>query len=354
MKFPPSQQRRYVFFFSCALVFVIILSIGGVFGLGIHRDERLWPLAEFFLRVLVALMASGIAACLPGFLDIDWSKRLGLRAAGSFAIFVLVFLVNPPKLMAELDDARSVVALHDYCKDNISFDRVVAADVRVRCRNAVRSFPEHWRAHLTLARLHLVDGDREAVPRLVDAIWLLRRDGGGSVGMEEAAYSVNEVIHSLRNAANIFPSYDWAWGLEKDIRTRLGLVDPSGAYTDRTYDLFDSVYLRANMASRLREDLSSALEDSAALLEAVPENSPGRLRAAIYALCLESWHDLMHVDQIRHDRYREGLRKIQEIALSTAGQLATKQRFECFLSDSECQEYPLAITWCPAFSWGRG
>ena len=54
----------------------------------------------FIFRGIFALAAALIAAIIPGFLSVEtrW-KSLKLRATGASAIFVIIWLVNPPMLM---------------------------------------------------------------------------------------------------------------------------------------------------------------------------------------------------------------------------------------------------------------
>ena len=54
----------------------------------------------FVFRVVLALVAAAIAALVPGFLNIQSRVlRSSIRAGGAIAVFVLVYLINPPKLV---------------------------------------------------------------------------------------------------------------------------------------------------------------------------------------------------------------------------------------------------------------
>jgi len=52
-------------------------------------------------RVTLSLACAGIAAVIPGFIDIDLkpSVNTAIRAGGAIAVFVLVFFFNPPGLI---------------------------------------------------------------------------------------------------------------------------------------------------------------------------------------------------------------------------------------------------------------
>lgn len=57
----------------------------------------------FTYRVVLALAAAGIAAVIPGFLNVEISLGLKtvIRAGGAIAVFLIVFLMNPAELVAK-------------------------------------------------------------------------------------------------------------------------------------------------------------------------------------------------------------------------------------------------------------
>lgn len=56
----------------------------------------------FFLKVLSALSAAGVAAVIPGMINVDIGKGalVGVRAAGAIAVFLLVFMTDPPAMVS--------------------------------------------------------------------------------------------------------------------------------------------------------------------------------------------------------------------------------------------------------------
>ena len=52
----------------------------------------------FVFRVVLALAAAGIGAVIPGLIVVNVSKTV--RAGGAIALFVLVYTLNPPQLVA--------------------------------------------------------------------------------------------------------------------------------------------------------------------------------------------------------------------------------------------------------------
>ena len=82
-----------------------VVFLAALFGIGslltFRTDQKPVPdEAMFIFRAILALAAAGFGTVLSGFLEID-GKVLAwqFRAAGSLAIFVAVYLVNPPVLI---------------------------------------------------------------------------------------------------------------------------------------------------------------------------------------------------------------------------------------------------------------
>ena len=55
----------------------------------------------FIFRVVLALSASGIGAVIPGFINLEMTKEklMLVRAGGAIALFLLIYLINPPVLV---------------------------------------------------------------------------------------------------------------------------------------------------------------------------------------------------------------------------------------------------------------
>jgi hypothetical protein len=52
---------------------------------------------QFYIRILIALAAAGVAMLIPGFFEIElgWLRNT-IRAGGALGIFLLIYAVNPP------------------------------------------------------------------------------------------------------------------------------------------------------------------------------------------------------------------------------------------------------------------
>ncbi len=87
----PQAERVAVFVFG--VVFVIFLIVLALFV------PKPTPFQYAVFRIVLALAAAGVAAFIPGFIDVEISYWL--RAGGAIAVFVIVYFFSPAKLVAE-------------------------------------------------------------------------------------------------------------------------------------------------------------------------------------------------------------------------------------------------------------
>ncbi|HXO19319.1 MAG TPA: hypothetical protein VOA87_05255 [Thermoanaerobaculia bacterium] len=98
---PRYQQRHLAFVFG--VVFVVVLV---VLAIAVPNPT---PFQYTVFRVLLALAAAGVAATIPGFLQVtiaDW-----LRVGGALAVFVIVFFYNPAALVVVQEPRPGPAAL---------------------------------------------------------------------------------------------------------------------------------------------------------------------------------------------------------------------------------------------------
>lgn len=77
--------------FGFGFFFTVILLLIAKF------DREPTPLGILIYRVVLALVASGIGAVIPGMVDVNVQPLV--RAGGAIGLFVIVFLFNPPNLV---------------------------------------------------------------------------------------------------------------------------------------------------------------------------------------------------------------------------------------------------------------
>lgn len=87
-----NEHWQQVTAFSCGILFVVVML-----GIAIAIPN---PTATqwFVFRVVLALSAAGIGAVIPGLIVVNVSKIV--RAGGAIALFVLVYMLNPPQLVS--------------------------------------------------------------------------------------------------------------------------------------------------------------------------------------------------------------------------------------------------------------
>ncbi len=77
---------------------IVIIAIIIVISLKIPNPTK----SQFWIwRVITSLGAACIGAVIPGFVEIDGSiNEIVVRAGGALALFLVVYLLNPPEKMA--------------------------------------------------------------------------------------------------------------------------------------------------------------------------------------------------------------------------------------------------------------
>ena len=98
-----SWEKIAVFIFG--VTFVVVMLIIAV-SIKAPTDFQV-----FVFRVVLALAASGIGAIVPGFLHVEWKPKtkLCIRAGGAIALFLIVYLINPPALLSDTPSYLSLL-----------------------------------------------------------------------------------------------------------------------------------------------------------------------------------------------------------------------------------------------------
>ena len=80
--------------FGFGIVFAVVMLVLAV------KFPRPTPFQYNVFRIVLSLAAAGIAAMVPGFINLDYSSPVGLviGAGGALAVFVIVFFFNPAQL----------------------------------------------------------------------------------------------------------------------------------------------------------------------------------------------------------------------------------------------------------------
>ena len=83
------------------LAFLFGVTFLGVLTYAALRPEPISDEHQFFLlRVVAAISAAACAAIVPGFLDVNigLTAQIVVRAGGAIAVFVVIYLLNPPRI----------------------------------------------------------------------------------------------------------------------------------------------------------------------------------------------------------------------------------------------------------------
>ncbi|HTG34132.1 MAG TPA: hypothetical protein VLB76_14485 [Thermoanaerobaculia bacterium] len=91
--------------FAFGVIFVIVLLALALFV------SNPTPFQYIVFRVVLALAAAGVAAMIPGFLQIQIAQWI--RAGGALAVFVIVFFYNPAQLVTHTAPLERLVTLQE-------------------------------------------------------------------------------------------------------------------------------------------------------------------------------------------------------------------------------------------------
>ena len=133
------QRLQLLLAFGFGVVFVTTLI---VLAVAIPNP----PATTFYIfRVVIALAAAGVGAVIPGLLIVHVGKVV--RAGGALGLFVLVYLINPPALIAPEDSdlvERGEIALQQGDQ---------ASSVTL-FKQALTFNPTNWRAYSGIGRAY--------------------------------------------------------------------------------------------------------------------------------------------------------------------------------------------------------
>lgn len=170
------------------------------FGFGLGFVIALLLLAIFFpkptpfqynvFRIILSLAAAGVAATIPGFIDLNLSAgtQLAIRAGGALAVFVMVYFFNPAQLAVQSGPAPDAFSFS--VPEGWTFQQTVEA--LVKTDNSVANFigfnPDELGAPLRAGRV-----ERETVAEALRALRSLAMSNAVrdyDVEFESPAYSL--------------------------------------------------------------------------------------------------------------------------------------------------------------------
>jgi len=177
-----------------------------IFGFGVAFTAALLAVALFLpnptdfqytiVRIILALSAAGVAALIPGFIDVQYRQLV--RAGGAMAVFVVVFFFSPASLvsneeLAPTDPFRILIVSGD--PDNLSLNTFTfpVSDIRKRRE------PEEFIDLLTQ-----LPGQREIIP--MSTTFRLRDEGELSASSGDPLAEGNDGVLVLQQS--ILHSFD--------------------------------------------------------------------------------------------------------------------------------------------------
>jgi hypothetical protein len=158
---PSTWEKIAVFVFG--LIFVVVLL---VMAIAVPNPTEFQLLV---FRIVLALAAAGVAAIIPGFLNIESRTALyAVRAGGAMGVFLLVYLVNPPAL------------IHTEQRVTIPGDAAWLVGGRLRLDPATGEHSQNgnrfvWAAGPNFAIVNTSDHASREIPKAGDQVRLLNK-----------------------------------------------------------------------------------------------------------------------------------------------------------------------------------
>jgi len=245
----PSRHQKRLTWACLALLVALILLTTIILALGLEDTGPYAGQLIFLLNVTVAISAGVIASSITGFFELFFRKRLGrygefsLRAAGGFAVFVLVMYMSPSNQIEKFDAkyARSLSACEAAVLDS-------AGDAESLCKTLAKAYPHEAQPRKLLARywhinqngaedlLRARNGYREALELLNINIDTLSRTSSAFGDEQGQAADWGEILRRAISSSADHALAVWQEGgtTEQARRSLDALLGPL-AFLDRHY-----------------------------------------------------------------------------------------------------------------------
>jgi tetratricopeptide (TPR) repeat protein len=149
--------------FSFGVVFLLIAVVFALVAFYLPKPENPDVVANFLnvMQVVLAISSSGVAAVIPGFLNVRIQAKLGqqgttaIRAGGALAVFALVYLIGPKSLA--LDQLNQRVGYNENLEQCMSLVPAFGSPMTGAigsCLQVARINPNRWEAHRQIGRIY--------------------------------------------------------------------------------------------------------------------------------------------------------------------------------------------------------
>ncbi|MEO9649387.1 MAG: hypothetical protein ABJ360_03520 [Roseobacter sp.] len=195
-----NQQASVTQLYVFATVFLVILFGTFLVLLFVDIDESTsrFQVFLFITRLICALVAGALVALIPGALEIDWAKRLGIRATGAAAAFVLIWTVNPPSMIKDGVDRLKYSEVLVRCQNGFGDRSPPDISARTNCPLLAKLDTDRWESYYYQGKLDY--WDREFADAVAQADQAKSRLASVSV---EERIGVSLRINNLQNYARM-------------------------------------------------------------------------------------------------------------------------------------------------------
>ena len=191
-----SVKQLYVF----VILFLVILFGTFLILLFVDIDESTgrFQALLFITRLICSLVVGALVALIPGALEIDWAKSLGIRATGAAAAFVLIWTVNPPSMIKEGVDRIKFSEVLVRCQNGFGDRSPPDTSARSNCPLLVKLDPQRWEGYYYQGKLDYWDND------FINAVFRGDQASERLDGLsQEELIAVSVRINNLQNYARL-------------------------------------------------------------------------------------------------------------------------------------------------------
>lgn len=204
---PPSQHNPHTWEIIAAFAFgVVFLAAMLTIAIFVPNPS---PFASFVFRVVLAMAAAGVAALIPGFLQVNVPPYI--RAGGAIAVFVIVYWFNPPQL---INPPSPDATMQHFSEAMQRGDSALAGNEPSAAisyyQQALVAKPDSWMAHLEIGEAQYELGNFAAALDYFKKAFGLKEEKDGAIAhsiamAQEALGHYEEAEESLLLAIKFLP-----------------------------------------------------------------------------------------------------------------------------------------------------
>lgn len=270
------MDNQMLFTAITGIVFLTLLLTIGLLIMLRKSSEPIPREATFIFRVILSIAAAALGTALTGFIEVTgeipgWT----IRSAGAFALFVMVFFLNPPEL-AQKRAPKSIAGHDSKNQPTNSNDKSKIISYKIDRKVARFGITLGWQ----LARLELIEGstlpEAQAVSTSIkqDINQLLEQD---NYQCSMKKLDARQLIHSLI-------SYYSTINLDKHTLILIGIAAMRTSLIGASNNEDHNIEMKSLAFSAVQEVDSSVIPDKKAFFDSLIRKKPKNITEVLEIL----------------------------------------------------------------------